>query len=277
MKIKYLRLLFLILAGACIIYIYAALTVPCDILSLGPGLSGYCLPASVAKVLNFFGDSVSPKEIETAMQTDKLRSVFWPKGNFQIASLLNIAGQYKKEIVFRCGNMTELKQLVNMGIPPIVHSNLNGISHTWVLAGFRSLFPTVTLSDSDGSDYEILSEKDFIESWKGENFEYLVISPPEKIPQWCVNEPGFLAKSKANCLYSKYNDKLFESFRESIAKEINQLKTSIEKPDGNIYYLFISGIEAAQKDDTQAVELVEKKMFEINPSYLLRNKKKADK
>jgi len=234
---------------------------PVDLLAVGPGEDGYCIPASVSKVLKFWGINVSVKEIEKRMSILKDVNGVYKEGQFQIGAISEALEGFGLKVVFRVGNLEEIETLLEKRIPPLIHCYLDNTTHIWILTGYRTFPRYYSFSDSDSCSYAILSRSRLLNVWDQQNFEYLVIAPPEKIPDWCVDNSAFnVAKGKASLLYSAFMDGVSRKSQEEILSIFQLIKKEMEtdQPGYELYNNLISCYAASvAKNNEKTISAIE--------------------
>jgi hypothetical protein len=251
-------------------YIFHVSQNPVDIMSLGPGESGYCIPASVSKVLKFWKINVSVKEIEKRMSNLKDVNGVYKKGQYQIGAIPEALEGLGLKVVFRVGNLEEIETLLEKRIPPLIHCYLDNVTHVWILTGYRTFPGYYSFSDSDSRSYAILSRSRLLNVWDQQNFEYLVIAPPEKIPDWCVNNSAFYsARGKASLLYSAFLDGASSKSREEILSIFQLLKKEMEtdQPGYELYNNLISCYGASMGENDEQLIFALEKLLKVKRNY----------
>jgi ABC-type bacteriocin/lantibiotic exporter with double-glycine peptidase domain len=138
-----------------------------------PQLAHQCGPASLAAVLNYWGDRVTPDEIATAIYSPRL------KGTLSL-DMWQYARAQHFQADMRRGSLEDLEAHVHANIPVIAFLNLG---YDWLPGGH---FVVVVGLDADKGSVITYSGKEqnsripydrFLKAWRKTNFWTLVVRP----------------------------------------------------------------------------------------------------
>jgi hypothetical protein len=194
----------------------------------------------------------------------------YKKGQYQIGAIPEALEGLGLKVVFRVGNLEEIETLLEKRIPPLIHCYLDNVTHVWILTGYRTFPGYYSFSDSDSRSYAILSRSRLLNVWDQQNFEYLVIAPPEKIPDWCVNNSAFYsARGKASLLYSAFLDGASSKSREEILSIFQLLKKEMEtdQPGYELYNNLISCYGASMGENDEQLIFALEKLLKVKRNY----------
>ncbi|MFO7963111.1 MAG: C39 family peptidase [Desulfobacterales bacterium] len=130
-----------------------------------------CGPASLAGILNFFGDKVSPEEISDAIYRKDIRGTV----SLDIVLFARKRGFHSR---WYTGSIDDIHQTISAGIPLLVMVD-KGVGflksyHFMVITGFS---PDGIIVNSGKSRHQIIPNRLFLYQWEKTQFWSLLVSP----------------------------------------------------------------------------------------------------
>jgi ABC-type bacteriocin/lantibiotic exporter with double-glycine peptidase domain len=140
-------------------------------------LEQQCGPASLAAVLNYWGKSVTPSEIATAIYSPRL------KGTLSL-DMWQYAHNQQFQAEMRKGSITDLETHLTQKIPVIAFLNLGydwlPVGHFVLVVGLDRVEQAVITYNGNTQNSRI-SYDHFLRDWKKTNFWTLVVQPQKEV------------------------------------------------------------------------------------------------
>ena len=222
-----------------------------------------CLPLSVNAVAKYWNIDLPISE------ANEIASKYAGMNGSILIEGINLAERHGLSSLILNSSITELKQVIDMGIPPIVI--LPGlhdmIQHASVISGYddkeQTIFhyvPEQKLSE-DGIQVGVIPEKRFETLWSEDGCLMVLLGPTDIMSSLKFDE----AKTKSNRL-------CFESERLSLQKQTQETITSLEKaiqlnPDNSTALCLLGGV-LNEQNNPECVLYYEKSLEKNKNCYL---------
>lgn len=180
-----------------------------------PQKPGYCGPAALAMVANYYGQPVTQDEIAAAVYQPDLSATL-------TTDLANYAARWDFWSREYRGSLADLQQKLSAGVPLIVLGKLGRRDHFFVVLDWDRRTDTVWVH-SDTRPYQPVRGEDFRRWWDRANRWTLLVCPPQRIT-WRLNA-------------AEHNDLgLFFETRGQLATAAGHYRWAAELERTNSYY-----------------------------------------
>jgi tetratricopeptide (TPR) repeat protein len=139
---------------------------------------GYCGPAALAMVAQYYGHAVTQDEIGSA--------IYLPEINGSLTTeLAAYAGKFGLWVRQYRGSTADLRQKIHAGVPLIVLGTFGGNHHYFLVLGFDARRQTVTVH-SDSRPFLEMSLDDFLRHWSRMQRWTMLVCPPDRVT-WAMS------------------------------------------------------------------------------------------
>ena len=133
---------------------------------------GYCGPAALAMVANYYGQTVGPDAIANAIYLPAIHGTL-------TADLASYAGRFNFWVRQYQGNPSDIRQKLAGGVPVIVLGKFGSHWHFFVVLGFDELAGTVQVH-SDQQAGLVMAQEQFWRVWDRADRWALLVCPPDR-------------------------------------------------------------------------------------------------
>jgi len=222
-----------------------------------------CLPLSVNAVAKYWNTDLPMTE------ANEIASKYTGMNGSILIEGINLAERHGLSSLILHSDITELKQVIDMGIPPIVI--LPGlhdmVQHASVISGYddneKTIFHYVPeqKSSEEGIQIGVIPEKRFEKLWSEDGCLMVLLGPTDIISALKSNQD----KTKSNRL-------CFESERLSLQKQTQETVTSLEKaiqlnPNNSTALCLLGGV-LNEQNNPKCVAYYEKSLEKNRNCYL---------